>query len=89
MLLVRFFKTDTCYKWRPLLAKLFSDAHEIGQSGLATYMDFYNNAVGIDIGLTALFMSESGKANAVLQAVNNGRLKYICNGQLIFTNQTC
>lgn len=72
------------------MAKLFSNVQEYGQSGLATQMDIYNNAVGIAIGEeTGILMSESDRAAAVLLALTNGRLKYICNGVLIFTNQIC
>jgi hypothetical protein len=75
---------------RPDIAKLFGDAHEFGQTGLATVMDLFNNAVGIQIGInTGTFMSESARANAVLLALQAGQLKYICNNLLIFTNQIC
>ncbi len=74
----------------PVIAKLFGDAHESGQTGLATEMDLFNNAVGIQIGIdTGTFMSEGERANRVLDAVNIGLLKYLCNFVLVFTNQSC
>jgi hypothetical protein len=74
----------------PNIAKLFGDAHEVGSTGLATEMDLFNNAVGIQIGIdTGTFMPEDIRATRVLDAINTGRLKYLCCLQLIFTNQTC
>ena len=72
------------------IMKLFADAHEWGEApSNSVTMDFYNNHEGRLLGEAFnFFSSDSEIANAVLQALYNGVLKYINNqGQLVFTNQ--
>lgn len=70
------------------ITKLFADAHEWGETGLATEMDYYNNDKGRTIGEDFNFFSSDAEiSNAVLQAVIDGILKYINSiGNLVFTN---
>ena len=72
------------------MMKLFADAHEWGETpSNSVTMDFYNNHKGRILGEAFnFFSSDSEIANAILQAVYDGVLKYINNlGQLVFTNQ--
>lgn len=68
--------------------KLFADAHEWGESGLAVDMDLYNNQEGREIGDELSFFTTNDEiSNEVLQELFNGRLRYINNGALLPTNQ--
>ncbi|WAC01884.1 hypothetical protein N7U66_18805 [Lacinutrix neustonica] len=70
------------------IMKLFADAHELGESGLAADMDFHNNDKGRAIGINYnAFTGNLIIVNHVLQDLYNGNLKYILNGNLVFTNQ--
>ncbi|GAB1858672.1 hypothetical protein MHTCC0001_35120 [Flavobacteriaceae bacterium MHTCC 0001] len=70
------------------IMKLFADAHEWGETGLAVDMDFHNNHEGRIIGDNFGFSSSDNDiSNAIMDAVNDGQLKYINNGNLVPTNQ--
>lgn len=70
------------------IMKIFADAHEWGETGLSVDMDFHNNHEGRIIGNNFnLFSSDSEIANAILQSLYDGILKYINSlGLLVYTN---
>jgi hypothetical protein len=69
------------------IMKLFADAHEWGQDSLSVEMDLFNNEIGRNIGLNFSFSDSNELIEFfVLEALNNGELRYIDNGALIPTN---
>ena len=63
-----------------VVTKLFTDAHEYGQTGIDVNMDLNNNKVGRDIANNYNFSFNTPDnviSNAVKQAVLNGELRYI------------
>ncbi len=69
-------------------AREWTNAHEFGQNGIGTQMDLFNNAVGITIA-DSEFNGSQSLSGMIFRAVSEGRMRYICNGQLIPTNQGC
>ncbi|TXE15958.1 hypothetical protein ES692_14475 [Psychroserpens burtonensis] len=73
----------------PGTMKVFADAHEWGETGLSVTMDFYNNHKGRIIGTPHYNTNVSDEvlSDEVLEAVNDGDLKYInSSGNLVHTN---
>ena len=72
------------------LTKLFSDAHEQNpdQPEIEKEMDLHNNSIGIDIGKTHDLPENSGipLEDRVMDALNNGELRIIVNGQITPSN---
>jgi len=83
------------------ITKLFTDAHEFGETGIDSRMDLFNNGQGRDIAVNnnyGFFTSDITISLVIQQAVFDGILKYLSptenNGgiidgitQIIFTNQ--
>lgn len=71
------------------ITKLFADAHEYGETGLATEMDYHNNHKGRIIGSDYnIFTPDDVIFTPTYNAVLDGTLKYInSNGVLVPTNQ--
>jgi hypothetical protein len=76
-----------CHDFGPTVGSLLGIAHEQGKSGLSTDMDFWNNGKGYLIYQNEDTSTWQATLDAVQQAVSNGTLKYIKNGELVPTNQ--
>lgn len=73
------------------LTKALGDAHElVGNLDITSEMDFYNNEVGRQAGIShsSIFPNHNTGAQVIINLINAGSLKYINTaGQLVYTNQ--
>lgn len=67
-------------------AKLFSDAHEYGSSGLSTAMDCSNNEKGRSYGAFYKNLTDHNIALELSKGIGNGDFVRIANGILVPTN---
>ena len=79
--------TKPIYSTRTVdFAKAFADAHEYGNTGISTEMDFSNNALGRTDGATFKALDEYELANVMMKRVSFGAYDQIVNGKITYTD---
>jgi nitrous oxidase accessory protein NosD len=76
----------------PQFALSFGEAHETtSEVPLETEMDLFNNNIGVQIAITGGYSSSIIGINSFINAVESsllsGQMKYICSGEIRWSNQ--